>query len=336
MKKQSQSLRFKLFFWYLLSLILLGFFIILTVHIYQYKYSIYVLATLFLVLSMVGFVTIHKFTRSLHNLSSQIRQISSRNLDKRITAITGDGEIDELAATFNDLLSRLDTAFKQERQFIADVAHEMKTPIATLQSSFEVTLHKERTNEEYRKIIKDSIIETERITNTLKDILDLAWSEVPNKNKKDEFSLSALMEELGEIAQKLASRKKVEVVQSITQHIIICGFKDRLGRAIINIIDNAIKYTPAGGKVQVGLEKEKDWAIISVRDTGQGIKQSELGHIFDRFYRGEKTDKIFGAGLGLAIAKATVSAHQGTIEVKSRLKQGSLFVISVPLGNLSS
>ncbi|PIP14858.1 hypothetical protein COX47_02865, partial [Candidatus Roizmanbacteria bacterium CG23_combo_of_CG06-09_8_20_14_all_35_49] len=141
--KKTESLRFKLFFWYVVSLALLGFFIILTVHIYQYKYSAYVLGILFLILSVIGFITIYKITQSITNFSLQIRQISSKNLDKRILSIKSDDEIGKLALSFNELLNRLDTAFKRERQFIADVAHEMKTPITTLRSSFEVTLQKE-------------------------------------------------------------------------------------------------------------------------------------------------------------------------------------------------
>ena len=146
--KKYKSLTFKLFFWYVISLLLLGFFIILTVHIYQYEYSIQVLAVLFFILSVIGFITIYRITRSLTDLSLQIRQISSKNLEKRILSIKSNDEIGELSITFNDLLDRLDTAFKRERQFIADVAHEMKTPIATLKSSFDVTLQKNRTNDD--------------------------------------------------------------------------------------------------------------------------------------------------------------------------------------------
>src|SRR3990167_9820859 len=249
--KKSKSLRFKLFFWYVVSLALLGFFIILTVHIYQYKYSVYILGGLFLILSIIGFITIYKITQSITDLSSQIRQISSKNLDKRISPSKNDDEIGELGRSFNELLDRLDVAFKRERQFIADVAHEMKTPIATLRSSFEVTLQKERSNDEYKKIIKASINETDRLTTTLKDVLDLAWSEVPNENLRETFDLSELMNEMAEIAQKLGSKKQIEVTHSISPHIQMKGFRERLGRALLNIIDNAIKYTTHNGKVHI-------------------------------------------------------------------------------------
>ena len=329
--KKSNSLRFKLFFWYVISLALLGFFIVLTVHIYQYRYSVYVLGGLFLILSMVGFATIYHITQSIINLSSQIHQISSKNLDKRISPSKNDDEIGELGRSFNELLDRLDVAFKRERQFIADVAHEMKTPIATLRSSFEVTLHKERTNEEYKKIIKDSIIETDRLTTTLRDVLDLAWSEVPNENLRSKFDLSELMEEMTEIAQKLALKKHISISHSITSNIQMLGFRERLGRALLNIIDNAIKYTPHDGKITISLIQEYNNALITIKDDGQGIEKDEIDHIFDRFYRGAKTNNVFGAGLGLAITKATVTIHKGVIKVDSKPKVGSTFTIALPL-----
>ena len=329
MKNLFQTLRFKLLFWYILSLILLGFFIILTVHIYQYKYSIQILGLLFFILALVGFITIYKITQSL--ISLQIRQISSKTLDKRIVSIKGNDEIGQLAQAFNELIDRLDKAFKRERQFIADIAHEMKTPIATLRSSFEVTLQKERTNNEYKKIIKDSIYETEKIANTLKDVLDLAWSEVPNENLRTTFDLSGLMNEMTEIAQKLAIKKQISVVCSIASRIQMLGFRERLGRAILNIIENAIKYTSHNGKIHISLIQEFNNVLIIIKDNGQGIEEVELEHIFDRFYRGSKTNKIFGAGLGLAIAKATIEIHRGAIQVKSKLNTGSTFTIALPL-----
>lgn len=331
MKTIFQTLRFRLLFWYISSLIFLGAVIIITVHIVQYKYSVEVIIGLLFFLAIIGFVAVYKITQSLISLSFQIQHISSKTLDKRITSVKGNDEIGQLAQTFNELLDRLDKAFKRERQFIADVAHEMKTPIATLKSSFEVTLQKERANEEYRKIIKDSIQETDRLTTTLKDVLDLAWTEVPNENLRSMFDLSELMNEMSEIAQKLAIKKQIVVTSTITPHVQIHGFRERLGRAIINIIDNAIKYTPPQGKVAINLFKRDNNAIVAIKDTGYGIEESEISHIFDRFYRGPKTEKVFGAGLGLAIAKATITIHKGIIEVKSNPKQGTMFVVYLPL-----
>lgn len=315
----------------MISLAFLGIFIILTIHILQYKYSSQLIIVLFFLLAIAGFIAVYKITQSIMSLSFQIRQVSSKTLDKRITSIKGNDEIAQLAESFNELLDRLDKAFTRERQFIADVAHEMKTPIATLRSSFEVTLHKERTNEEYKKIIKDSIVETDRLTTTLRDVLDLAWSEVPNETLRRKFDLSELMNEMAEIAQKLAIKKQIFVTYSIAPHIQMWGFRERLGRAIVNVVDNAIKYTSQNGKITISLIQEFNNALIIIKDSGQGIRQEEIEHIFDRFYRGTKTDTVFGAGLGLAIAKATIDIHKGVIKVDSKPKAGSTFTIALPL-----
>ncbi|MEK7177787.1 MAG: ATP-binding protein [Patescibacteria group bacterium] len=331
MKTLKDSLRYRLFFWYILSLLFLGFFIVLTVHIYKLPYSNLLLAIVFLILSIIGFIIIYRFTKSLISLTSQMKLISSKNLENRITINQGKDEISELAITFNELLDRLNKAFKRERQFIGDVAHELKTPLSTLKSSFEVTLQKERSNEEYKRIIKGSINETDRLTKTLKDVLDLAWTEVPNESQKELFDLSEMMNEMIEIGQKLALKKQIKINFSIASNIKLDGFRDRLGRAILNIIDNAIKYTPNQGRINISLLKEKNNALITIKDNGQGIEESELNQIFDRFYRGSKTNKIFGAGLGLAIAKATIEIHRGAIQVKSRLNSGSIFTIALPL-----
>lgn len=331
MKNIFSTLRFRLLFWYVLSLILLGAFIILTVHILQYPYSPQLIAGLFFLLAIAGFTVVFRITRSLIFLASQMKQVSSKTLDKRITAITSSDEIGDLAKSFNELLDRLEKAFHRERQFIGDVAHEMKTPIATLRSSFEVTLQKERTNDEYKKVIRDSIAETERITTTLKDILDLAWSEVPNEKFRTTFDLSELTKELIEITQKLGSKKHIKVVSTISSDIQMKGFRERLGRAILNILDNAVKYTPVNGKVTVLLIKERNNALLTIKDNGQGIEEEEIGHIFDRFYRGSKADKVFGAGLGLAIAKATINIHKGVVRVKSKPHSGTTFTLAFPL-----
>ncbi|MBI4973586.1 HAMP domain-containing histidine kinase [Candidatus Roizmanbacteria bacterium] len=331
MKIFFQSLRFRLLFWYILSLAFLGTFIVLTVHILQYKYSTQLIIGLFILLAIIGFIAVYRITRSIGFLSSQMMKVSSKTLDKRVTSFKGNDEIAQLAKTINELLDRLDKAFKRERQFIADVAHEMKTPIATLRSSFEVTLQKERSNDEYKKIIKDSITETDRLTTTLKDVLDLAWSEVPNESLKGIFDLSELINEMAEIAQKLGSKKQIEITHSISPHIQMIGFRERLGRALLNIVDNAIKYTRHNGKVHISLIKEYNNALITIKDNGQGIEESEIEHIFDRFYRGSKAEKIFGAGLGLAIAQATVSIHRGVIQVKSKPGVGSTFSIVLSL-----
>ncbi len=286
---------------------------------------------LLLFLASIGFIIIYRITNSITNLTSQIKRISGRNLEQRIQSIHSQDEIGELANAFNSLLDRLKQAFDREQQFIADVAHEMKTPLATLRTTFEVALSKERTKDEYKKAIEAAIVEADQLSSTLKDVLDLAWSESPTEQKPmTQLNLTELMEELGDIAQKLATKKHITVKTNLVKNSVINGYKEKLAQAVMNVIENAIKYTPSNGKVSITLEKLHAKAIITITDTGNGIAQEDIPHIFDRFYRGAKTDKVFGSGLGLAISKSIITLHQGYIAIESTPKRGSTFTITLP------
>lgn len=326
-----RSLKFRLFLWYIASLIIVIGYFLLFIHFYTIPYGLHILIVLLIILAFIGFIIIYKITSSLTYLSSKMKLISDKNLDQRVNGIKSQDEIGELAETFNNLLDRLNAAFKREQQFIADVAHELKTPLATLLSSYEVSLNKIRSLEEYQRVIKGAIIEIQDLSTTVKNVLDLAWSKAPSEYKKPiKFNLSNLVEDLVEITQKMALKKQIKITAFIEKNIYIQGFQDRLGRAILNIADNAIKYTREKGNIEIILKKDYQ-AIIIFKDTGKGIAKKDLPFIFDRFYRGSTSDKIFGAGLGLAITKAIITLHSGTITVKSNLNNGSAFIISLPL-----
>lgn len=295
-------------------------------------YSTEIFLLLFIILAILGFFVVKKVTGSLTSLSEQIQLISSHNLDRHIKGIQSRDEIGELAKTFNDLMDRLNEAFKREQQFIADVAHELKTPLATQRTALEITISKDRNKDEYRKALEEALVENNHISSTLKNVLDLAWSETPNEQKHAvKFNLSELTEEMYEIATKMGQVKHISVSKKIKPEIHITGFKEKLARALLNIVDNAIKYTPERGSLSITLEKHHTSAVITVHDTGQGISTKDLPHIFDRFYRGSATDRVLGSGLGLAITKSIITLHNGLIKVKSAVGEGSTFVITLPI-----
>ena len=326
-----KSLRIRLFLWYIASLAVLAAVFYILVHDFAWAHGNHSFEVVFALLAIAGFVIIYKFTQSLHRLSDKMRKITYKNLDERITDVKGEDEIGELALTFNKLLDHLHEASQREQQFIGDVAHELKTPIANLRTSLEIGLQKKRTNEKYKEIIKDAVAETDRISTTLKNILDLAWSETPNDQKKSEkFNLSELLEELCDITQKMASQKNITTEFSIEKQVFLAGFKDKLARALLNILENAVKYTPANRAIEVDLETIHDKAIIGIKDTGIGISEDEQKKVFDRFYRGSKTDDVFGSGLGLAISRSMINLHHGEIKVDSKVGKGSTFIISLP------
>lgn len=330
------TLRARLMLWYVGSLIVFSLFFYLVVHIFAVPFGTELFILLFLLLASLGFYIIYNMTKSLIYLSERIRHISRKNLEERILDLKSGDEISELAMSFNNLLDNLHEAFSREQQFIADVAHELKTPLATLRSTLEISLDKNRKNEEYKKVIEDALGETNNISSTLKNVLDLAWAESHEvKRKSAIFDLSELVEEIADIAEKMAHSKQVAVASMIQEDIYTSGFKDKLARAILNIIENAVKYTQKG-QITINLKKNHNHAFLTVTDTGQGISKDEIPHIFDRFYRGSKTDKILGSGLGLAISKSVVNLHQGYINIESKIQKGTTFTIILPISNRSS
>lgn len=278
---------------------------------------------------VAGFFTIYKITKSLTYLSSEMKEITQDNLHKRVKHIHSSDEIGELAHNFNSLLDRINDAFKREKQFIGDVAHELRTPLATLRSSIEVTLKKQRSNDEYIRSLKTVLEETKQLSSTVNDVLDLAWTESPDAKKQmSEFNLSELIEELFEICEKMAAEKKLILEQNIEKKITINGYREKMARAILNIMVNAIKYTDKG-TVCIDLKRDGEKVSITITDTGIGISQKDALHIFDRFYRGTNSGKSSGSGLGLAIAKSVITLHKGSIEFE-KINKGSLFRIILP------
>ncbi len=284
-----------------------------------------------------GRILAGKIMSPISHISDKMEEISTEHLEERVDAPKTGDEIEKLGTAFNKLLNRIQESFQRERQFIGDVAHELKTPIATLRGEIELTLSKSRTNNEYKQAFSETLIDVNRLSSTIKNILDLAWLGAENANLKDlNFDLSSSLVELKEIATKLATPKHIIIKGKIEQNILVMGMEDKISRAILNVIDNAIKYTPKDKIVTISLHKKKEKAFIEVIDTGIGIPEKELAHIFERFYRGSKTTKILGSGLGLAIAQGIIKAHKGDINVSSKVGTGTSVVISLPIADISS
>ncbi len=291
--------------------------------------------TIFLIPAILGgYFNARAAVSPISNISEKLKLINSGNLSERVDNPNTGDEIEELSATFNSLLDRLNNAFQRERQFIGDVAHEVKTPLSAQRTNIEVALAKDRSKEDYRHALEESLVDNNRLSTTLKNVLDLAWSEADAARAQFEnFDLSEVVQEIKDLGTKMAVKKQISVIGEVEPHIIVAGKKDKLERALINLVDNAIKYTPQKGTVTISLQKKKDQAQFKVKDTGRGIAEKDLPHIFERFYRGSKTDKTFGSGLGLSITQAIVSAHRGEVRVKSKTGKGSEFVVLLPLSS---
>lgn len=326
-----KTLRFKLFAFYFGSLALLAVFFYVVVHFLALPHATHTFLIILSLLIIVGFYIIYKITASLGELSSQIANISSTNLSTRIKGIGGDDEIGTLAHSFNKLLDRLDAAFTRERQFIGDIAHELKTPIATMRGGIEIVLNKPQTKEEYKHTLENTLNDIDKLSSTINDVLDLAWSESPHlSSTMPVLNLSSLIEELTEIIQKMADTSPITVESSIKKDVMVHGHKEKLARVILNITDNALKYTKKG-RVMLKLTADETAATLIISDTGPGIPKEDVTHIFERFYRGEQAQKSKGSGLGLAIAQSIVHLHHGTIHLTSLPGKGTAFTIKLPL-----
>ncbi len=279
-----------------------------------------------------GYLNARGAVAPISAISARLKRINSGNLNERVdNPKTGD-EIEELSVTFNHLLDRLRDAFQRERQFIGDVAHELKTPLAIQRANIEIALSKDRSKENYRQALKESLSDNNRLSTVLKNILDLAWSETEAaRNQFKNFNLSEVVLEIKDLGIKMAAKKRISVDGKIEPNIIIYGKKDKLERALINLVENAVKYTPQKGLITISLQKKNEYVNFKVKDTGIGIAKNDLPHIFERFYRGSKTDKTLGSGLGLSIAKAVITAHHGEIKAESAPGKGSEFTVCLPL-----
>ncbi len=242
-------------------------------------------------------------------------------------------EVGQLIQSFNKTLERMEDLFDAQKQFISDISHELRTPLTVIKGNVELLQRMECVEEEEGEI---QIIQREanRMTRMVQDLLLLAQAET-GRLPMDfrEVSLDTLMLEIYQQAEMLAG-DDVEVNLGEIDQVMVRGDGDRLKQVMINLISNAIKYTPSGGAVRLGLEKVDGRARITVQDTGPGIPEDELPHIFKRFYRTEKSrtrSEESGVGLGLSIVYWIVKNHEGDIKVESELGEGTTFRVYLPL-----
>ncbi|MBN1956969.1 MAG: hypothetical protein JXQ81_13885 [Desulfuromonadales bacterium] len=244
-------------------------------------------------------------------------------------------EVQQLAASFNTLMSRICENLRRSRQFSADVTHELRTPLTILRGETELALRNGRDRDQLRQVLESNLEEISRMSYLIEDLLLLSKSdlgEIPLK--KESLNLSEMISELSHQAQLLADAKQIAVtLQAPEDQVFIQADSLRLRQVLLNLVTNAIKYTPEGGHIEIILEHLGDKVDISINDSGIGITSEHLDRIFERFYRVNKTGNRNdgGSGLGLAIVKWIVDAHQGTVRVSSIPEQGSVFSVVLPL-----
>ena len=267
----------------------------------------------------------------LSRIIAAARHITAENLKSRIKAPNTDDEIRQLADTFNQMLAKLETSFSAQKQIVQDISHELRTPLTILKGEIEVVLKKLRSQDEYKTALSSNLEEIDKISRIVENLLMLArFDSQQMALDVKKIDLAGLLDGILADMRILADAKHLTFKSLLDPDIPVRADEAHLRRAVINILDNAIKYTPPGGTVSVTLEKRPDTAVISISDTGIGIAKKDLVLIFDRFYRADSSRSSTGFGLGLSLAKAIVEAHRGTLDVRSELHRGTTFVLSLP------
>jgi len=260
------------------------------------------------------------------------RRITASNLTERIALNHTGDELDELIMTINDMISRIEDAFKRIAQFTADASHELRTPLCSMKGEIEVTLSQERDTEEYKKTLINCGERLEKLVKMLNGLLFLARADGRSMVNTVPLPLDELLINLSEFFDPLARQKNITLSLERMEDTFVMGDKTLLQQLFTNLIDNAIKYTPEGGKIILRMNVDHEMVEVSVRDTGIGIPEEDLPHIFKRFYRVDqsRSREAGGSGLGLSICHFIVEAHHGQIKVESEVNRGSVFSVCLP------
>jgi two-component system, OmpR family, sensor kinase len=280
-----------------------------------------------------GYYMAKKALKPVDRIRKAAVKISSRNFEEYIDIGPRKDELGKLAETFNEMISRLRDAFQRINQFSIDVSHELKTPLTILKGGTEVALRKDRDRNEYRALLSSHLEEIDVMTRIIDDLLLLSKADSGEMRLNlEDVPVRDLVLDVFVDMKILAEKKNVELAVGPLEDARLKGDELKLRRMLWNIVDNGIKYTQTGGRVDLSMALEEGYVRIDVKDSGAGIAETDLKYIFDRFYRADRARKReSGTGLGLSISKWIAEAHKGTIEVASQASLGSLFSIRLPI-----
>lgn len=271
----------------------------------------------------------------VRRIMNAARAIGAQDLRARVPLSGAGDEMDQLAETLNGMLHRIEEKVREVQRFTADAAHELRTPLAALRGNAEVVLSRQRSTEELRQSIEESISQFERLQRVADDLLLLTRLDTGEGAIRNEpFSLDAVVADMADLYAPMADEKGVALTVEKTTPVVVSGDDGRMRQVVGNLVDNAIKYTPTDGRVRVSLAQVNGHAHIEISDTGIGIPVQDLPRVFDRFYRADSSRSAQlapGAGLGLSICRSIVEAHGGHMEIESSPNMGTRVLVSVPV-----
>lgn len=298
----------------------------------NFLYTLLILNPFILILSSIGgYFLMNKYLLPIKNILRRIKNITANDLSLRIETNGNNDEIDKLSRAFNDMLERLKNSFQQIARFSSDASHELKTPLTVIRGEIEIALRKERTIEEYKEILMRNLEEVIKIQSTIENLLFLSGSE--SKTIQDSFETAYLDEIISESIKEIQKIADPKNIQIISLHIEPCEIDANISLlkvAFNNLLKNAVDYSNPNTKILISLHKTASGAIFQVIDEGDGISHNDIEHIFDRFYRADKsrTRKEGGNGLGLSITKTVLDLHNATIHYKSEVGKGTIVTVN--------
>jgi len=280
----------------------------------------------------VGWFMAKRAVSGVAAVTRTAQEISGGTLDKRVPVGTRGDEIDQLAATFNQMLGRIQALITEIKEMSDNIAHDLKSPITRIRGMAEVTLTTGKGIEEYESMAAGTVEECDRLLDMINTMLMITKAESGlHQLDEQQVDMARLVRDACELLAPVAEDRGLSLACEAPETSPVVGDPRMIQRIFANLLDNAVKYTPSGGTVKVSLsEKGGEAVVVAVQDTGIGIPAGDLPHVFERFYRCDQSRSEPGTGLGLSLARALARAHNGDITVTSALGQGSTFTLILP------
>jgi len=297
------------------------------------KIVIATLALLVVLSTGFGWFLARRAVSGVQAVTHTARSISAGSLEERVPVNTRGDEIDQLAATFNDMLDRIQDLVEGIREISDNVAHDLKSPITRIRGTAEIALTTGNSRQEFEQMAASNIEDCDRLLDMINTMLMISQTEAGvGEIERADVDMAKIVKDACNLFQPIAADKRVDLECHEIEPISLKGDMSLLQRMVANLVDNAIKYTPKDGSIRVTVHANVGQElIIAIVDTGMGISEEDLPHIFERFYRCDPSRSTSGAGLGLSLAQAIAQAHQGKIDVESKVGQGSIFQAILPL-----
>ncbi len=292
-----------------------------------------IMVSVMLFASLTGWFMGKRAMEDVEKVTEAAVQISRGAFDRRVNVKSNGDEIERLATAFNTMIEKINLLIREIKDVGDSIAHDLRSPLARIRASAEMTLLKDIPVEQYKTMAANTVEECDRLLGVINTMMDIAEAEAGAlRLKLEQVDLAKTIREACELFRAVAEDKEQQIIEELQAECVIWGDSRKLQRMISNLLDNALKYTPPGGRVTVSTRRDEETVTIKVEDTGTGISQDDLPHIFKQFYRCDQSRSKQGSGLGLSLVRAIVISHGGEIAVKSSLGEGTIFTIVLPRG----